>query len=86
MVWTLALIPAFSPKEKENYPPGLWNVVRLDWPNNLPPAGNLAPACPLLGERKQVREVVKSIKPDCPFLTKPIVGGDKDSAPHKSSM
>jgi hypothetical protein len=38
----------------------IWNVVRLDWPDNLPPTGNLATACPLRGERKQVREVVKS--------------------------
>ena len=36
--------------------------MRLDWPDNLPPAGNLAPACPLLGERKQVREVVNTNK------------------------
>jgi hypothetical protein len=57
-----ALIPAFSPGKKENYSPRLWNIVRLDWQDNLPLTGNLAPVCPLLGERKQVRKVVIQIK------------------------
>ncbi len=47
------------PGEKENHSPRLWNVVRLDWPDNRSPAGNLAMACPLRGERKQVKEVAK---------------------------
>src|SRR5450759_5083693 len=73
MVRTLALIPAFSPGEKENHSPRFWNVVQLDWPDNLPPTGNLAPVCPLLGERKQVREVVIQIKKsDGPGLFLPL--------------
>jgi hypothetical protein len=38
----------------------LWNVVRLDWLDNFSPTRNLAAVCPLLGERKQVREDVKT--------------------------
>ena len=59
MFETSALIPAFSPEEKEKRSPRLWNIMRLDWSDNLPTTRNLATACPLLGERKQVREVVK---------------------------
>jgi hypothetical protein len=58
MVSMTALIPAFSPGEKEKRSPRLWNVTWLDWPDNLSPNRNLATACPLLGERKQVREGV----------------------------
>ena len=62
MVRTSALIPAFSPGEKENRSPRFWNFVRRDWPDNFSPARNRATFCPLLGERKQVREVVNTNK------------------------
>ena len=47
-------------QEREKRLPRLGNIMRRDWPDDLPTAGNLAPLCPLLGERKQVREVVKT--------------------------
>ena len=35
------------------------DVVRRNWPDDLPTDRNLAVVCPLLGQRKQVREVIK---------------------------
>jgi hypothetical protein len=59
MVLTTVLTPALSSREREKRSLRLENVVRRDCPDNLSTDGNLAAVCPLLGERKQVREVVK---------------------------
>jgi hypothetical protein len=48
---TPALIPAFSPGEKENRSPVSWNVVWQDWRNNLSQIRNLASAGLLNGAR-----------------------------------
>src|SRR5882762_9260584 len=55
------LTPALSSEEREKRSPRLGNVVRRDWPDELPTDRNLATVCPLLGERKQVREDVRQI-------------------------
>jgi hypothetical protein len=51
MVETLALIPAFSPKEKENRSPVFWNVVRWRLQERRRTNGKRPMASPLRGER-----------------------------------
>jgi hypothetical protein len=41
--------PGLLPREKEKRAPRLGNVVRRDWPDELPADRKLATVCPLLG-------------------------------------
>ena len=56
---TSALIPAFSPGEKENRSPRFWNVERRDWPDEHPRKRELSlavssPLVPRPRERERV--------------------------------
>lgn len=71
--------PGLLPREKEKGSPRLGKVVRRDWPDELPADRKLTTVSPLLGERKQVREVVKQIKLWC--QPGPVaLGGHKETA------
>ncbi len=58
--FTLALIPAFSPGEKENHSPASWNIVRRSWQKGRRANRRRIMRSPLLGERARVREIVKT--------------------------
>jgi hypothetical protein len=59
MVGTLALILTFSPGERVNRSPVLWNVVRWYWQEVIEQSEDGRCRLPLREERAGVREVVK---------------------------
>jgi hypothetical protein len=65
-VFTSALIPAFSPKEKENRAPSLWKYQRRDWPDSQPKNQNRTSAVPSPGGEGQDeggRDTIIATKP-----------------------
>ena len=56
---TTVLTPALSSEEREKRAPRPGNVLWRDWPDELSTGRKPATVCPLLGERKQVREDVR---------------------------